>query len=212
MKKFILLFILFLPLFSGAQLRDNGEEFLADDWSEGLHLFVGAGLNSSNYRSNTRQNYLGMGSNFKTDVGWYFNHDWAVELSATVKFNKFNGDVLWDTLLTLGGRYRIEDYYFRGFAGAGVLVIVLNEGEPNIDKDARRIHFDGPAIGLGFGKTRTTSHGKIWFTEINGSVQKFRRRNDVAIDGQYPIALTSESVNDNSIVYSAQFTIGVLLF
>lgn len=212
MKRLIQIIILIFPLILKAQLKDNGEEFLSDDWSEGLHIFVGAGMNSSNYRSDTRQNYLGIGINFKTDVGWYFDHEWAIESSASVKFNRFNTDLLWDTLLTLGLRYRIEDYYFRGFAGAGVMVIVIDEHEPTVNKDTRRIQMDGPAIGLGFGRTKLTEKGKVWFVEANGAAQKFNRRNDVAIDGQYPIALSSEAVKDNSVVYSAQFTIGVLLF
>ena len=212
MKRLIQIIILIFPLILKAQLKENGEEFLADDWSEGLHIFVGAGINSSNYRSDTRQNYLGIGSNFKTDVGWYFDHEWAIESSASVKFNKFNADLLWDTLLTLGLRYRFEDYYFRGFAGAGVMVIVIDEDKPTVNKDTRRIQMDGPAIGFGFGRTKLTEKGKVWFIEVNGTAQKFSRRNDVAIDGQYPIALSSEAVNDNSVVYSAQFTIGVLLF
>lgn len=212
MKKNIFILLFFLPMIASAQLFDSEEEFLADDWSEGLHIFVGAGVNSSNYHSDSRNNYLGLGSNFKTDVGWYFNHDWAIESSASIKFNRLNGDLIWDTLLTLGLRYRIEKYYFRGFAGAGVLVVVLNEDEPNVDNNTRRLHMDGPAVGLGFGQTQKTETGKIWFIELNGTAQLIKHRDDVAIDGQYPIAISSQPVNDNSTIYSLQFTIGVLLF
>ncbi len=213
MKRLIFLFIFFLPIIASAQLFDTEEEFLTDDWSEGLHIFVGAGVNSSNYHSNTRRNYLGLGINLKTDVGWYFHHDWALESSASVKFNRLNGDLIWDTLLTLGLRYRLENYYFRAFAGAGVLVVVLGKDQPEInDNNTRRLHMDGPALGLGFGKTNKTEAGKIWFIELNGTAQQIKHRDDVAIDGQYPIAISSQSVNDNSTIYSLQFTIGVLLF
>lgn len=211
MKKLILL-LFFIPLVSQAQLLDTGEEFLTDDWSEGLHIFAGLGVNSSNYRSNNRRNYLGLGSNFKTDVGWYFNHDWALELSASVKFNRLDKNLLWDTLLSLGLRYRLEDDYFRAFAGAGVLVVVLGEDEPTTRQDTARLHMDGPAVGLGFGKIRRTESGKVWFTELNGTVQWLRHRDDVIVDGETPIAISSEPLNDNSTVYSLQATIGVMLF
>lgn len=212
MKKYIFIIFFLLPLFASAQLFDNEERFLTDDWSEGLHIFVGAGLNSSNYHSNSRRNYLGLGINFKTDVGWYFHHDWAIESSASVKFNKLNGDLIWDTLLTLGLRYRIEEHYLRGFAGAGVLVIVLGEDQPTANNNTKRLHMDGPAFGLGFGRTKKTETGKIWFIELNGTAQLITHRDEVAVDGQYPIAISSEPVNDNSTIYSLQFTIGGLLF
>jgi len=129
-----------------------------------------------------------------------------------VKFNRLNGDLIWDTLLTLGLRYRIEDYYFRAFAGAGVLVVVLGEDQPVANKNTRRLHMDGPALGIGFGRAQRTETGKIWFIELNGTVQQIKHRDDVAIDGQYPIAISSQAVNDNSTIHSLQFTIGVLLF
>lgn len=212
MIKIFFIILIFQPMMVSAQLFNTEEEFLTDDWSSGLHIFVGAGVNSSNYRSNSRRDYLGLGSNFKTDVGWYFNHDWALESSASVKFNRLNENLIWDTLLTLGLRYRLEDYYFRGFAGAGVLVIVLGEDEPVANNNTRRLHMDGPALGLGFGQTKKTEVGRVWFLELNGTAQEIRHRDDVAVDGQYPVAISSQSVNDNSTIYSLQFTIGVLLF
>lgn len=212
MKKIILILFFFLPLSLSAQLLDTGEEFLADDWSEGLHIFAGIGFNSSNYHSNSRRDYLGIGSNFKTDVGWYFNHDWAIESSASVKFNRLNEDLIWDTLLTLGLRYRLEDYYYRAFAGAGVLVVLIGEDEPSARQDTTRLHMDGPALGMGFGRIYRTEKGKVWFTELNGTVQWIKHRDSVIVDGETPIAISSESVNDNSTIYSLQATMGIMLF
>ena len=212
MKKIILILFFILPFSLKAQLLDTGEEFLTDDWSEGLHIFVGAGVNSANYRSNNRKNYLGLGSNFKTDVGWYFNHDWAIESSASVKFNKLESNLIWDTLLTLGLRYRIEDFYYRAFAGAGVLVVVIGEDEPTARQDTARLHMDGPALGMGFGRIYRTNKGKVWFAELNGTVQWIKHRDDVIVDGETPIAISSESVNDNSTIYSLQATVGIMLF
>lgn len=212
MKKIFTILLFLFPFSIQAQLLDTGEEFLTDDWSEGLHIFAGAGMNSSNYHSDERRNYLGLGSNFKTDVGWYFNHDWALESSASVKFNRVDSNLLWDTLLTLGIRYRLEDFYFRGFGGAGVLVIVLGEDQPTTRQDTARLHLDGPAIGAGFGKIRRTDKGKVWFTELNGTVQWLKHRDDVIVDGETPIAVSSEAVNDNSTIFSLQATIGVMVF
>lgn len=212
MKNIIFILFLILPFSLRAQLLDTGEEFLTDDWSEGLHIFAGIGVNSSNYRSNSRRDYLGIGSNFKTDVGWYFNHDWAIESSASVKFNNLDGSLIWDTLLTLGLRYRLEDYYYRVFAGAGVLVIDTGEDEPTARQDTARLHMDGPALGMGFGRTRRTEKGKVWFAELNGTVQWIKHRDDVIVDGETPIAISSEPVNDNSAIYSLQATVGIMLF
>lgn len=214
MKKFIYFPILIFSLAATAQLKENGEEFLIDSWSEGLHIFVGAGVNLSSYRSDSRRNYLGLGSNFKTDVGWFFNHNWAAELSTNVKFNKLDENLIWDTLLTLGARYRIEEHYFRGYLGAGVLVIVLDKDAPvaSNNNNTRRIHLDGPALGFGFGKTKTTKNKLVWFIELNTTAQMFTHRDEVAIDGQYPIAVSSQAVTDNSTIIGAQITIGVLLF
>lgn len=212
MKKIVLILFLIFPFSLQAQLLDTGEDFLSDDWSEGLHIFAGIGINSSNYRSNSRKDDLGIGINFKTDVGWYFSHDWALESSASVKFNRLNSDLIWDTLLTLGIRYRLEDYYFRGFAGAGVLVVVLGEDEPQINQDTARLHMDGPALGIGFGRIRRTNNGKVWFTEINGTVQWIKHKDDVKVDGETPIATSSEPVKDNSVIYSLQATVGIMLF
>ena len=210
-KVFLILFFIF-PFSLQAQLLDTGEEFLTDDWSEGLHIFAGVGFNSSHYHSNTRRDYLGIGNNFKTDVGWYFSHDWAIESSASVKFNHLNGDLIWDTLLTLGLRYRIEDYYYRAFAGAGVLVVVIGENEPSARQDTTRLHMDGPAVGMGFGKIHRTENGKVWFIELNGTAQWIKHRDSVIVDGETPIAISSESVNDNSTIYSLQATVGIMLF
>ena len=212
MKKTILLLFLLLPFNLNAQLLDTGEEFLTDDWSEGLHIFAGLGVNSSNYQSNTRHDDLGLGANFKTDVGWFFSHDWALESSASVKFNKLNSDLIWDTLLTLGLRYRLDDHYFRVFGGAGVLVIELGQSEPTFSKDTARLHMDGPAAGLGFGRIYRTNRSKVWFTELNGTVQWIKHRDDVMVDGETPIAINSQAVKDNSTVYSLQATVGILLF
>lgn len=212
MKKIILILFFTFSLSANAQLLDTGEDFLIDDWSEGLHIFAGIGINTSTYHSNSRRDYLGWGSNFKTDVGWYFNHDWAIESSASVKFNKLNSDLIWDTLLTLGLRYRLEEFYFRGFAGAGVLVVVIGEDEPSARQDTARLHTDGPALGMGFGQTHRTEKGKVWFTEINGTVQWIKHRDTVIVDGETPIAINSESVNDNSTIYSLQASVGILLF
>jgi hypothetical protein len=212
MKKLIFILLFILPTLSNAQLLETTEEFLTDDWSEGLHIFVGGGINWSGYRSDSRRENFGLGTNLKTDVGWYFNHDWALESSASVKFNQFGDDLIWDTLLTLGVRYRLEDYYFRGFAGAGVLVVVLGESQPELRKDTARLHMDGPGIGMGFGRIHRTHKGRVWFTEINSTAQWIKHRDDVIVDDQTPIAISSQPVNDNSTIYSIQAAIGILLF
>lgn len=212
MKKIFLILFFLLPISVHAQLLESSEEFLTDDWSEGLHIFVGAGVNWSNYRSNSRSDYLGMGSNFKTDVGWYFDHDWALESSASVKFNQVGENLVWDTLLTIGARYRLEDFFFRGFVGAGVVVIVLGEDEPTLKQDTQRLHMDGPALGVGFGRIRRTSSGRIWFTELNGTVQWIKHRDEVVMDGETPIAIDSQPINDNSTIYSLQASVGIMLF
>lgn len=199
------LLLLILSLTANAQIREYDEEFLIDRWGKGLHLLFGGGVQSSTYRSDHRNAHLGWGMTFHTDVDWYFNADWAVEIGSAVNFNKHESNLFWNTLLTLGFRHRLHKNYLRAMIGSGVLVIVP-------DNNATRNQLDGPVIGAGFGKFESTYQGTIWYWEFTGTIQSMKQHDDIVMDGEVPVSIHSKPVKDNSKIYSLQMTLGVLLF
>lgn len=202
------------------------DDYSPSDWGSGLHLFAGGGVNSSFYTSKDRDVDGGIGLNLKTDLTYSLNSDWALELSGNVKFNRVDGYLVWDTPLTVGIRTRlpiialwdIGSPYGRVFAGRAPSVLFLNGGEapkpnPNVqDSNISRIHFDGPIGGFGLGTLNKSKTGQIWFVEVSGSVQSLEQEEDVKMEGEIPVVVSSQSVDDHSTIYSVSLTVGVLAF
>lgn len=186
--------------------------FSPEQWSPGLHLLTGAGLNTSTYKTQTESIYLGWGSNLLANAGWYFNDQWAAETSAYVKFNKLKSNLIWNTLLTLGVRYRISDYYVRGFGGVGLLVVSVNDEQPFSNTRASRLHMEGPVAGLGFGRLYKNTNNFIWFWETSGTIQTIRHRDEVIMDGEVSISVANGRVTKDPTIHSLHLTVGVLLF
>jgi hypothetical protein len=203
------LFIVLFPCFVHAQIPEYPEPFLIDQWGRGLHIFFGGGVQTSTYRSNHQNSNLGWGINLRSEVDWNFNPDWAIEFSTIVNFDQYNSDLLWNTILALGFRHRLNKSYLRLMAGSGVLVIIPDDGKKS---QASRIQLDGPAIGAGFGKFETTQKGDIWYWEFTGTIQSIKQREEIVMDGEIPVSIASRPVNDNSKIYSLQVSVGVLLF
>ncbi|MEN0057211.1 MAG: hypothetical protein AAGB31_00115 [Bdellovibrio sp.] len=216
MAKF--LFCIFLLISPLAQ----AEDFEPSSWAEGLHLFAGGGLNSSVYLSTKEREDAGVGLNLKTDLLYVFHPEWAVEWSANVKFNRVRGYLLWDTLLTMGVRTQLPilsseslgSSYARLFVGRAPTVLFLNGDTPDMisDPSVSRIHFDGPVAGLGWGVLNKTTRGQVWFTELTFTVQSLEQENDVRMEGDVPVVVSSNSITDNSNIYSLLWTIGILAF
>ncbi|KYG67911.1 hypothetical protein AZI87_01140 [Bdellovibrio bacteriovorus] len=216
MKKWIFLFTI---LFSAPSFAD---EFTPSYWSEGIHLLAGGGLNSSVYISKHERDDAGLGLNLKTDLLYVFHPQWAVEWSANVKFNRVRSYLVWDTLFTLGLRAQIPDLetpewgtpYARLFIGRAPTVIFLNGDTPSnvSDPSVSRIHLDGPVAGIGWGLLNKTQKGQVWFSEISFTIQSLEQEDDVRMDGDVPVVVSSSSRTDNSNIYSLSWTVGILAF
>ncbi len=199
--KFLLLIFLFL---SSAHAQER-------TWKEGLHLFLGGGLNLSNYH--TTGDTLGSGLHFKTDFGYFFQEKWAIESGSNVKFAKVHDTLIWDTLLTIGVRRRLRDnYYARAFIGQAPTVFFTHDS-PDLYKrsGSSRILYSGPVIGGGYGKFYQTPDDTVWFWEIGGSFQKLDNAKGVRDKGTVPEVVFQ--TNRRAVeVYSATFSVGILVF
>lgn len=214
--------LIFILLFSFSSLS-YANDFDPYHWEPGLHLFAGGGVNTAVY-SNSKDTYDGgLGLNLKTDLVYFLNSDWAVEWSSSVKFNRVDQYLVWDTLFTVGLRttlpslthYEYGQPYGRIFIGRAPTVLFLNGEDLPTDpskKDVSRIQFDGPVGGLAVGTFHTTEKGLVWFTEIGASVQSLEQESDIKMDGDVPVVISTNSVSDHTTIYSLYLTIGVLAF
>lgn len=187
-------------------------------WQKGIHLFAGVGLNVSSYKIDSEEEWFGLGSNFKADVAWLFNDTWAIESSDSIKFNRTPSYLYWDTLFTLGVKYRLQKTlfanvgnYVRLFVGYAPTV-VYPEGAQFHPDNVDRILLEGPVYGFGLGHLFSTATGTVWFFEGNASVQYLRRKNAIAMDGQVPVVVDTEAIVGNSTIYSVYVTLGLLFF
>lgn len=207
--KVVLFFILFLNV---AWAANEPHVFRPDYWSRGLHLAAGGGINAVHFTSDDQFDEIGYGINFKTDLGYYFTHNFAIEWSSNVKFNQVDGYQVWDTLITGGIRYRFNEYYVRGFYGKSPTVIFFNGRVPDEYKGtkASRLQFDGPVYGLAFGKFFKKDNGLIWFLEYSASFQKLEEREAIHMDGQVPEVVGRSK--DSSTITTLYLMIGILIF
>jgi hypothetical protein len=152
--------LIFLLIFSTSAMAR------VDVWSEGMHLYVGGGANSSLY--DAKGYTLGEGLHFKTDFGYSFKKAWAIEAGSFVKFTKVHDTLIWDTLLTIGVRRKIgDDHFIRVFAGQAPTVFFTKDlPEVYRRSKATRILYTGPVFGVSFGKIY-----EDWFWEVTGSYQ-----------------------------------------
>lgn len=218
--KRILLIILFFNLSFVGVTAFADESFNPDAWSEGLHLFAGIGLNSSLYTSDVERIDAGLGSNLKADLGCYFNDRWAFEWSTSVKFNRVNEYLIWDTLLTIGARYRFQtdllngSSYGRIFLGRSPTVIYFNGDAPEEyrDKGVSRVQFDGPAYGLAWGVMQKVKNKQTWFVEFAASVQTLEQHDGIQMDGEVPVVIMSGPQGDKSQIWSVYASFGILVF
>lgn len=203
--------IFFFLLINFAQ-AESDYKFRPDYWSKGLHLVAGTGLNAVHYINDDNLNKVGYGVTLKTDLGYYFTNRFALEWSSNVKLNRMDNYFIWDTLMTAGIRYRIKEYFVRGFFGRSPTVVYFGSNVPEEYKStgASRLQFNGPVGGLAFGKFFRHKEDLIWFLEIANSWQKLKHREAIKMRGEVPDVV--ESGDDNATVTSLYLTIGVLLF
>jgi hypothetical protein len=194
--------------------------FRPDAWSEGVHLLTGFGLNSAVFNSDTARITLGLGTNFKADVGWFFTDRLAAEIGSAVKFNRSDDYLIWDTLITLGIRYRFHSILFgsdgtftRAFVGEAPTVIYLGDrNNPFKAIGASRAQINGPLVGLGGGCFYQTKGGLNWFIEWDVAYQWLRFTDVVADKNDVPIVIQSSETDGRPNILSLALNIGLVLF
>lgn len=204
-----------------ASAVDHQYYFKADDWQKGVHLFGGVGVNGSVNRYDFRRQDTGLGLNFKTDVGYFFNSHFAWEVGSNVKFNWIDDFMIWDTLLTTGFRYRFKKFpftkskgvYTRLFAGRAPTVIYGENGPAVFRRsESSRIQYDGPVYGFALGNMYNGKNNTVWFLEYGLSYQQLERSEGVSVSEDVP-ETTFESTRKNQIkIFSAYVNIGILVF
>lgn len=209
-----ILFVFTIFIGISLQAEELQKEFLPDSWSQGLHIFAGAGINTSSYKSTEQDVDFALGFNLKSDVGWYLNDRWAIESSASVKFNKIESDLIWDTLLTMGVRYRTNQRgnYARLFIGTAQTVLYPSGSRPELEGSASRYYFMGEAVGASVGRLYRSKNENTWFVEFSVTMQAIKSRKGVELDGEAPIVVSSTNMANNSTIHSIYITTGILLF
>lgn len=180
-----------------------------------LHLMAGGGANFTFFNAPESGLVLGEGLNFSTDLGYYFNDQWALEWGVKVKFNKLDDVLVWDTLMTIGPRYQFKNssYYTRLFWGRSPTVIHNNgKGFVRSDGSTDRIQFDGPVYGMAFGKLFKTKKDNIWVTELTLSYQELTDRTGVREEGDIPIETFRQKGTNPIQIFSIMASIGVRVF
>lgn len=203
----------------------DSSQVKAEDYREkettqsSLHLLAGCGINMTSYTSDEDDRNLGIGSNFKADIVWLFTKRWAVESSSSIKFNWADDLFVWDTLLTIGLRFRTRTtgfkrgvLYGRIFVGRAPTVVFTDSEYRAEFGNISRIQFTGNVYGLGIGKVFPTKTGKHWYVEWNISEQQIKMKEDVVMQGEVPIVVEKTVINDNSRLYSIYMTMGWILF
>jgi hypothetical protein len=220
MKRFLSLVPLLFMM--NQALADSSEYYFKPNrWSKGVHLLAGAGISTSVFNSNQTLTDGGYGLHIKSDLGYYLADNFAVEWSSNVKFNKVQEYLVWDTLITVGLRYRFEEFfkdksgavYTRAFFGKSPTVIFFNGNPPEEYKGSKasRLQFDGPIYGLAFGKMYEKKDGSVWWIEFAGSFQTLEKREAIYMDDDVPVVVSREE-GTNSMIYSMYATIGIVVF
>lgn len=213
--------ILIMFLFAATRAFAAGGAFHADAYEKGLHMFAGAGVNGSFYNSEYEKQNEGLGVNFLTNFGYYFDDKWAFELGSMVKANYVQDTYIWDTLLTSGLRYRFQKFpwtnskgiYARLFAGRAPTVAYTKQAPSVVTRTkASRIQFDGPVFGFALGNMYDSKDGKVWFVEYGFSFQTLDHVRGINNDGEVPVTVFNKRNTDEIRIYSLYFNIGILVF
>ena len=222
MKTLISLLLLVFSCLAYAQppLEGGSGVFEPGHWTEGVHLLTGLGVNTAVFNSDSAHIVLGLGSNFKADVGYYLNDHLAVEIGSAVKFNRSDDYLIWDTLFTLGIRYRFHSFLFnnpgtfvRLFAGESPTVIFLGDSNNPLKAiGASRAQINGPLAGFGGGYFFKTESGINWFIEWDAAYQWLRFEDAIVDRNDVPIVLQSNEVGGNPKIFTIALNLGLVLF
>lgn len=196
--------------------------FSPEEWQTGFHFFPAIGANSSLFSSQIEGVKGGAGVTLRTDLGYYFHNDTALELSTSVAFNRINGLLIWDTIFAFGYRTRIPFFtydqtsapYLRLFAGASPAVVVF-EGErqsPYKELGAQRLQWEGPVGGAGVGVFRKHENGPTWFVEATLTFHSFRKEEIIKSEGEVPVVVARAPEDDGEHLINFHLILGLAAF
>lgn len=182
---------------------------------EGIHILAGAGINFSAFRQSGDDPIYVAGSAFHADVGWYYSNNWSIESSAQVKFSDLNDILIWDSLFTLGARYRFKDFhnlYTKIYLGHSITVAYTNDARSPGSGEFNRNHYEGQLIGFGIGKMFQTDSGLKWFIEANTTLQEMKFIEFVSMDGERAEVVDKQYIEEKTTIRSFMLTVGALVF
>lgn len=193
-------------------------------WSDGIRIIAGIGLNSSALTSGHATTTAGIGSNLRSDVGYYFGNGYGVEFSGSVMFNSLKDSLLWNTTLAAGLRFGLPARIVRSFDNLAPYGRVMIGRTTNVEifsgkvperytqNNANRLQGEGEMIGAGVGFFQRSSTGRIWYTELTlerHSIYKVEAITDV---GGVPVVLGDASDGGRSVLYALCLTFGIMAF
>lgn len=191
-------------------------------WTRGFHFAAGGLLSTSLSDSSIENADLGWGGGARTDMGYYFNSNIALEISSTVTMSRLNGLLFWDSLFTLALRHRLPFFadrdlsasYLRLFGGRGPLVVVFEREKPAQYEvtGAQRLQLEGPVFGGGFGITQKTASENLWYMEVMVTTHRFETLEVVKSDGDVPLVIAQSTPAGVSHIVAVHFLIGIFAF
>lgn len=204
-----------------ARAEKESRDLTPGEWTRGVHLLAGGGLNSAFYTSDTTAYKSGVGLNLTTHLGYYMNHSWAVEWSSSVGFSRVEDNLLWNTILTIGARIRMPevefyegaDSFVRVYFGRGATVLFPNTNTTlPVRKDVDRIQFDGGAGGISVGAFYQVKTGETIFFELSATHENLEKSTGIKDHEEVPSAVFERDLEDHSRLFEISLAFGVQAF
>jgi hypothetical protein len=209
MKIFLVLSIFFGIFSSEIRAEESSTSdpysFRAEQWTEGLHLMAGLGANSSYFESPGVNQEAGLGLNIETNLAYSFLNDYALELSTNVMFNRVKRLLIWNTLSTIGLRFRIPSLlsvqnsypYMRLAAGRGPTVFIFKGQKPDsLEVGGDRTQIEGDIVSVAYGFFQNARDGLTWFLEFGATVNSYRKIEAIKDKKDVPEVQYSASVQN----------------
>lgn len=202
------------------EVAEDAKDFKSIDWTEGVHLIAGLGLNFSSYSSDQRSETLGFGSNFRSDVGYYLENGLGLELSGSVMFNRVPTGLIWNSAFMFGVRFAVPPLiefenvvpYMRVYAGRTVGVVNFDGQPPAPYDSAQRLHLEGRILGIGMGHFQRGETGRIWYVELAVERHEHQKLQAIQDVNGVPTVINQSSELHKSALYALCLTFGVIAF
>jgi hypothetical protein len=195
--------------------------FSGGQWTQGLHLMAGLGANTAYFEAPGVNKEAGIGLNIETNVSYSFLNDFALELSTNVMFNRVKRLLIWNTLGTVGIRFRLpsdlapsQSYpYMRLAAGRGPTVFIFKGQKPDsLEVGGDRTQVEGDIVSVAYGFFQNARDGMTWFLEFGATVNSYRKIEAIKDRKDVPEVQYSANVSNDSAMYALTLTFGVVVF